>query len=84
MESTVSNKQYDLFRELLHAMKGSSGSIGALKLHSLCKDDKKLYSDDIEYIQTLRKVSDIFSETENCLLDYLSNLDNGKLIEQKQ
>ena len=84
MELTVSNKQYDLFRELLHAMKGSSGSIGALKLHSLCKDDQKLYSDDIEYIQTLREVSDIFSKTENCLLNYLSNLDNGKLMEQNQ
>ncbi|HHA19592.1 MAG TPA: response regulator, partial [Methylophaga sp.] len=28
MEIAVSNKQYDLFRELLHAMKGSSGSVG--------------------------------------------------------
>ena len=83
MEITVSNKQYDLFRELLHAMKGSSGSIGALKLHGLCKDDQKLYSDDIEYIQTLREVSDIFSETENCLLDYLNNLDSGKLESPK-
>ena len=76
MELAVSNKQYDLFRELLHAMKGSSGSVGALKLHSQCKDNQNIYSDDIEYIQTLRKVSDTFSETEYCLLEYLTKLDN--------
>jgi two-component system sensor histidine kinase RpfC len=72
LELAVSNKQYDLFRELLHAMKGSSGSVGALKLHGQCKDNQDLYSDDTEYIQTLRKVSDIFSETEHCLLKYIS------------
>jgi two-component system, sensor histidine kinase RpfC len=76
MELAVSNKQYDLFRELLHAMKGSSGSVGALKLHSQCKDNQNLYSDDNEYIRTLRKVSDIFSETEYYLLKYLTKLDN--------
>jgi len=81
MELAVSNKQYDRFRELLHAMKGSSGSIGALKLHGQCKDNQDFYSDDTEYIHTLRKVSDIFSETENCFLEYLSKLDKRQLME---
>ena len=82
MELAVSNKQYDLFRELLHAMKGSSGSIGALKLHRQCKDKKDIHADDIEYIQTLRKVSDTFSETENHLLEYLNKLDKKQITEQ--
>ena len=81
MELAVSNKQYDQFRELIHAMKGSSGSVGALKLHSQCKDSQNLYSDDIEYIQTLRKVSDIFSETENCLLKHLIKVDKSHLVD---
>jgi two-component system sensor histidine kinase RpfC len=83
MELAVSSKQYDLFRELLHAMKGSSGSVGASKLHSQCKDNQDHYSDDTEYIQTLRKVSDIFSETESCLLEYLSKPDKCQLIEHR-
>lgn len=81
MEIAVSNKQYDLFRELLHAMKGSSGSVGALKLHSQCKDNQDHYSDDAEYIQTLRAVSDIFTETENCLLEYINKQTNNPLAE---
>jgi len=72
MELAVSNKQYDQFRELIHAMKGSSGSVGAQKLHSQCKDSKNLYSDDIEYINTLRKVTEIYLETENSFLEYLT------------
>ena len=82
MELAVSNKQYDLFRELLHAMKGSSGSIGASKLHSQCKDNQNIHADDIEYIQTLREVSDTFSETENRLLEYLNKLDKKQITEQ--
>ena len=81
MEIAVSNKQYDLFRELLHAMKGSSGSVGALRLHSQCKDNQDHYSDDAEYIQTLRTVSDIFTETENCLLEYISKQTSSPLAE---
>jgi len=81
MEIAVSNKQYDLFRELLHAMKGSSGSVGALKLHGQCKDNQDHYSDDAEYIQTLRAVSDIFTETENCLLEYINKQTNNPLAE---
>ncbi len=82
MELAISNKQYDLFRELLHAMKGSSGSIGASKLHSQCKDNQNIHADDVEYIQTLRKVSETFSETENRLLEYLNNLDKKQITGQ--
>ena len=82
MELAVSKKQYDLFRELLHAMKGSSGSIGASKLHSQCKDNQNIHTDDIEYIQTLRKVTDTFSETENRLLEYINKLDKKQITEQ--
>ena len=82
MELAVSNKEYHLFRELLHAMKGSSGSIGALKLHRQCKDNKDIHADDIEYIQTLKKVSDTFSDTENHLLEYLNKLDKKQITEQ--
>ena len=45
------------------------------------KDNQDHYSDDTEYIQTLRKVSDIFTETENYLLEYINKQTNSPLAE---
>lgn len=83
MEQAVSCKQYDLFRELLHAMKGSSGSVGALRLHGQCFDNQHVNGDDSMYIQSLRTISDIFSETELCFSEYLSSLDNSQLLNKE-
>jgi len=71
METAISSKQYSLFRELAHAMKGSSGSVGAAKLHAQCKDSQEFYGSDSDYIGTLKRITDIFRETEMDLTEYL-------------
>ena len=73
MEYTISEKLYESYREHVHALKGSSGSIGAMKLHSYCKDEKQSYSNDSEYITSLKSISTIFSETKLSLLDYVES-----------
>lgn len=73
MENAVSQKLYKSYREYVHALKGSSGSIGAMKLHSYCKDAKNSYHRDSEYIASLKSISTLFSETKQSLLGYLEN-----------
>jgi len=74
MEQAVSEKRYDSFRESAHALKGSAGSIGAMRLYDYCKDGQDLYGSDSEYVQILRSVSATFLETKICLIDYMSGI----------
>jgi two-component system sensor histidine kinase RpfC len=78
MEQNIAEKQYDEYRENVHALKGSSGSIGAIQLHSCCKDEHKSYTSDSDYIVSLRKISALFAETKIALIDYLSLHQEGK------
>jgi len=73
MEHAISEKSYESYREYVHALKGSSGSIGARKLHFCCKDEHHSYSNDAEYITSLKSISTIFSETKPSLLNYLED-----------
>jgi len=79
MEYAISEKQYESYREHVHALKGSSGSIGAMKLHSYCKDEQQSYSNDSEYIASLKSISTIFSETKLSLLNYVEGSIRKKL-----
>jgi two-component system sensor histidine kinase RpfC len=79
MERDLSEKKYDEYRESVHALKGSSGSIGAMHLHSCCKDEHKSYNCDSDYIASLRKISAIFAETKIALIKYLDLHHEGKL-----
>jgi two-component system sensor histidine kinase RpfC len=74
MEAAISSKNYNLFRELAHAMKGSSGSVGAAKLHTQCKDSQAFYGSDLDYISTLKCIADIFRETEESFREYLASI----------
>ena len=38
MENAISSRNYEGFNECAHALKGSSGSIGATALHMLCSE----------------------------------------------
>jgi two-component system sensor histidine kinase RpfC len=73
LEQTTSRKQYDSFREQMHALKGSAGSIGAMRLYYYCKDNQDAYGNESEYIKMLQFVSTTFLETKPLLFDYLSN-----------
>lgn len=77
MEQAVSEKLYASYRENVHALKGSSGSIGAMKLHSYCKDEQQAYNSDTEYVASLKTISAIFSETRQELFLYLDNNRDG-------
>jgi len=78
MEQYLSEKRYDEYRETVHALKGSSGSIGAMQLHSCCKDERKSYKCDSDYIASLRKISAIFAETKIALINHLDPHQEGK------
>jgi two-component system sensor histidine kinase RpfC len=78
MEQAVSEKRYMSYREDIHALKGSSGSIGAMKLHLHCKDEQEAYNSDTEYVASLKTISAVFSETKQELFQYLdSNKDDN-------
>jgi two-component system sensor histidine kinase RpfC len=78
MEQAVSEKRYMSYREDIHALKGSSGSIGAMKLHLYCKDEQEAYNGDTEYVASLKTISAVFSETKQELFQYLdSNKDDN-------
>jgi two-component system sensor histidine kinase RpfC len=78
MEQAVSEKRYRSYSEDVHALKGSSGSIGAMKLHSYCKDEQQAYNSDTEYVASLKTISSVFSETKQELFQYLdSNKDDN-------
>jgi two-component system sensor histidine kinase RpfC len=74
MEAAISTKRYDLYRELAHAMKGSAGSIGAMKLHTQCKESQEFYGTDTDYITNLKQISDIFQKTELSLAGYIDSV----------
>jgi two-component system sensor histidine kinase RpfC len=78
MEQAVSEKRYRSYSEDVHALKGSSGSIGAMKLHSYCKDEQQAYNSDTEYVASLKTISCVFTETKQELFQYLdSNKDDN-------
>jgi two-component system sensor histidine kinase RpfC len=76
MEHAISEKLYESYREYVHALKGSSGSIGAMELHYCCKDEQNSYNSDSEYITSLKSISAIFTKTKLYLQNYLK--DNGR------
>ena len=76
MELAIAERRYDAYRENVHAIKGSSGSIGAMKLHSLCKDEQKSYDSDSKYIASLKSITTTFSGTKQALLNHIEDLDN--------
>jgi two-component system sensor histidine kinase RpfC len=61
MESTVARKDYHRFSELVHALKGSSGSIGAIELYKLCSEAR--LSNDADIIRLLKAITSTFSDT---------------------
>lgn len=72
LESTITAKDYDQFREISHAMKGSSGSIGALRLHNQCKSNQDFSGDDLGYIRSLQLATEFFTEAKTALVEYLN------------
>jgi two-component system sensor histidine kinase RpfC len=73
MEIAISKKDYKSYKECLHALKGSAGSVGAEQLYIACKEF--LYRDDdpFSYINNLRNLNRIRKETMNDLFSYINS-----------
>ena len=72
MESAIANKNFTLYLEHIHALKGSAGSIGANKLFKLCQSTLMQPPNDISYISNLSKINQLFQATNDELSRYLS------------
>ena len=63
MEKALSAHKYKQYLEYAHALKGSSGSIGAYKLHELCKIVLSEETPTSKYISYLRDLNTTFEES---------------------
>ena len=75
MESAIAHKNFTLYLEHIHALKGSAGSIGANKLFKLCQSTLIQPPGDISYISNLSKINQLFQATNDELSRYLSLLE---------
>jgi hypothetical protein len=82
MEKSLAEKNFENYLECAHALKGSSGSIGAFKIHGLCREILAHESSESCYLDLLRKMYKTYGKTENLLREYLSEkaLDNRTTI----
>jgi two-component system sensor histidine kinase RpfC len=78
MEASLSGKNYTAFHDYIHALKGSSGSIGALLLHRRCKEIKSEILADSDYVSALKSLNKIFKQTKAELIQYLSAENSAK------
>jgi two-component system sensor histidine kinase RpfC len=63
MEASIANKDYNKFRELAHALKGSSGSIGAVKLQDVCSLEAQSLQTESDFIKIFKEIITIFNLT---------------------
>jgi len=73
MELSISTKNYEKFRALAHALKGSSGSIGASKLYNLCSIDELIMSSDAEYISLMKDILQVSNDTTDALTKHIGH-----------
>jgi two-component system sensor histidine kinase RpfC len=72
MESSIANKNYTLYMEHMHALKGSAGSVGAKMLFEHCRGTLLRAPRDVNYISNLKETRQLFRTTESELHNYLS------------
>ncbi len=73
MEEAITRRDFEKYNDLAHALKGSSGSMGALALHKLCSEKLNNDSYEYEYISSMKSVVKIFAETKELLEKYLND-----------
>ena len=72
MESAIANKNFTLYMENMHALKGSAGSVGAMKLFEQCKATLLMPNREVNYISNLRKTNKLLQVTIEELNNFLS------------
>jgi two-component system sensor histidine kinase RpfC len=71
MEHSIASCDLDSFKEYAHALKGSSGSVGASLLHKECKRLHNLGKDVSGYIHAIKSISNCYKITKKEMLKYL-------------
>ena len=72
METAIANKNFTLYLEHVHALKGSAGSVGAKRLFEQCKSTLLQAPDDSGYISNLMETNQLLQTTKNELIHCLS------------
>jgi two-component system sensor histidine kinase RpfC len=78
MERSIISHDFDNFKEYAHALKGSSGSVGASRLHQTCKNLHNLGQDTIEYISAIKSVNRCYKNTKKEMLKYLESMNKAR------
>ena len=73
MEKALSAHKYEEYLEYAHALKGSSGSMGAYKLHEICKVVLLKDTPASNYTSYLRELNITFKESMNILNRFRGN-----------
>jgi two-component system sensor histidine kinase RpfC len=73
MKTALLKQEYTTFRELAHALKGSSGNVGAEALFHVCREILRLDRTDLQESANdlLSKAQDSFSATRLAMIRYL-------------
>ena len=73
MEHAIASKDNDVFLDHVHALKGSSGSIGATALHDLCSSAMNENNKEINHITCLKNINACYLESKESLVRYLQS-----------
>ena len=73
METSLAANKTGRYLEHIHALKGSAGSLGAEKLFELCRTTLVAERNTINYIDNLKKIVTLFSDTCDHLSNYLDS-----------
>jgi two-component system sensor histidine kinase RpfC len=73
MENSLAAKKTAQYLEYVHALKGSAGSIGAEKLFKLCRVTLVTDRASIDYIDNLKKIISIFTDTRDSLNNFIES-----------
>jgi len=71
MQQALSNMNYRQYSELMHALKGSAGSLGAMRLHHLCTEVPGMSRSPSQHIDHLKKIMNTLDQTSGELQLYL-------------
>lgn len=73
IEAAISKADFEKYDDLVHALKGSSGSIGAVRLHMLCSERLNSNQPASNYIASFKKILMTFKNTKVLLEKYINN-----------
>jgi two-component system sensor histidine kinase RpfC len=73
MNSALHKREYTVFKELAHALKGSSGNVGAETVYELCREIMRASHSDLQVSASdrMNKLQESFSATRLALISYL-------------